>query len=108
MSNTIECTRMSHPVCQDLDLQLGPGEGEAARFQRSPEIRGPAIDGYDCINDCVSSLGVVTLLESSIVALGCYAVPPACPVFVGAAAGAVLGGCDAACDELHPRKAEGK
>ncbi len=105
MSNTIDCMRMSHPVCQDLELD--PAEGEAALSRSSPGNQAPR-DSYDCINECVSSLGVVTLLESSIVALGCYALPPACPVFVGAAAGAVLGGCDAACEELESQKPGGQ
>ena len=56
---------------------------------------------YDCVNDCVSSLGVPTLMNGTLVALGCYFFLPACPLIISAGTGSVLGGCAAACDELE-------
>jgi len=65
----------------------------------------PAIGGasYECVNDCVSSQGVTALLSGATITLGCLMVPPACPVFVGTAAGAVLGACEAACEDLESK-----
>lgn len=104
MSDTIDCTRMSHLECQTPEEE----PGEEAPALTSNDSSKPTWDRYDCINDCVSSLGVVTLLEGSVMALGCSVLPPACPVFIGAGTGAVLGACDAACDELEPQKAGGQ
>lgn len=105
MADTIDCTRMSHEACLDVEDGLMDGSSLSTPTEKSKpaqtESSKPTWDRYDCINDCVSSLGAVTFLESSIVALGCFAFPAACPVFIGTAAGAVFGGCDAVCDELE-------
>lgn len=56
----------------------------------------------ECLNDCVSSLGVAHLVAGAVTGLGCYAVSVACPALIGGAAGAISGWCDAACDEPAP------
>ena len=101
MSNAIDCSRMSHAACYGPE----PESPQAKPQPATPAVREPASEGqsvsYDCLNECVSSLGVVSLLSGSVSALGCVAIPPACPVFVGAAAGSLMGGCHAACEDLE-------
>jgi hypothetical protein len=41
-------------------------------------------------------------VDGALASLGCAALPPACPLFVGTAVGSILGACDAACRELEP------
>jgi hypothetical protein len=85
-NNTIDCTRMSHLSC------LEP--------QPEPEFESAGDDAFECLTDCVSSLGVVTLANSALVALGCAAVLPACPIFNAANAAAIIGSCAIACEDL--------
>lgn len=100
MSNAIDCSRMSHAACQVTEPDHPP--------PAPPSSTAPVIDAraatqgldYECLNHCISSLGVVSLVNSSLTALGCAALPPACPVFIGTAAGAIVGACASACDEL--------
>lgn len=110
MPTPIDCSRMSHAEC------LPPEEPEPTRSSApspttaappnagaaSPPASGfPDFGSYDCINDCVSSLGVAGLLSGTVVGAGCVALPPACPIFLGAGAGAMLGACNAVCVELE-------
>lgn len=84
-NNAIDCARMSHLSCLEPEPE--------------PDFES-AGDGLECLSDCVSSLGVVTLANSALVALGCAAVLPACPIFNAANAAVIIGGCAIACDEL--------
>ncbi len=85
-NNTIDCSRMSHLAC----LEPAP----------DPDFESAANDPLECLSECVSSLRVVTMANSALVALGCAAVPPACPIFNAASVAAVIGSCALACDEL--------
>lgn len=89
---TIDCSRMSHAEC------LPPEELEITSSSASET---PIFGSYDCINDCVSSLGVVGLVSATLTGAGCVALPPACPILLGAGAGSMLGACNAACVELE-------
>lgn len=110
MTTPIDCSRMSHTTCyaaESLDpAASGSTASPAASSQAKP---GPDVsaapDGasYDCVNDCVSSLGVTALLSSATTALGCVLVPPACPIFIGAGVGTILGACEVACEDLQAK-----
>jgi hypothetical protein len=120
MSNTIDCSRMSHISCVDETSEAqdaasysaatpashvsgrgAEGGSAALRDQNGQLIRGAS---YECINDCVSSLGVTALVSGATVSLGCLMVPPACPVFIGASVGSVIGACEVACEELESKR----
>jgi hypothetical protein len=92
---SIDCTLMSHPSCVPADAPT-----ESAPPTATPPAATP-LASYDCVNECVSSLGVVALVDGAFASLGCAALPLACPVFLGAAVGTILGGCNAACRELE-------
>lgn len=100
MSNTVDCTLMSNSVCGEPDPPEAPraraNQPESATTRTAPE----AVSS-DCMNDCVSSLGVTSLLSASVVTVGCFALPPACVMFAGAVPGAVFGACHAACEDLE-------
>jgi hypothetical protein len=95
MSNRIDCSIQSHTACFALEEELtaeSPGNDSASSTE------APVSSRYDCVNDCVSSVGLPQLAASAVSALGCYAAPPTCPILIGGAAGAVIGWCDAQCD----------
>jgi hypothetical protein len=95
MSNRIDCSIQSHGACFAVEeVTVEPPASDSGSLTDAP-----ASSHYDCLNDCVSSLGVPQLAASAMTALGCYAAPPACPVLIGGAAGAVIGWCDAQCDQ---------
>lgn len=109
MTNPIDCSRMSHVSCYAPE-SLDPGEpgstgAAAAPSQAKPGPDVSARDGasYDCVNDCVSSLGVTALLSGATTTLGCLMVPPACPIFVGTSVGTILGACKVACEGLQSK-----
>lgn len=99
MSNTIDCSVMSHASCEDPE--------STANTAPSPPPGGagaePLVGSYDCINDCGASLGVVSLVEGAVAGLGCFALPPACPAFMVAVPLTILEACDDACRELEKR-----
>jgi hypothetical protein len=95
MSNRIDCSIQSHAACFAVDEFTA----ESPAGDSASQTDAPAASQYDCMNDCVSSLGVPQLAISAVTALGCYAAPPACPVLIGGAAGAVIGWCAAECDQ---------
>jgi len=110
MTTPIDCSRMSHATCYtagSLDpAESGSTASPAALSQaKAGPDAGAAPDGasYDCVNDCVSSLGVTALLSSATTALGCVMVPPACPIFIGASVGTMLGACEVACEDLQSK-----
>jgi len=70
---------------------------------KDPEGRRLGGASYECVNDCVSSLGVTTLVGGATASLGCVVLPPACAIFIGAGVGSVLGACEAACEELESK-----
>jgi hypothetical protein len=95
---------MSHSSCHFPD----PGPAEAEDAQSPPAAQGQGFDGddgasYECVNDCVSSMGAPVLLSGAATSLGCLVVPPACPVFIGTSVGSILGACEAACDNLESK-----
>lgn len=122
MSNTIDCGSMSHVSCfvEEGAVVEGPpppapptvaappptaGDGIPPGAQSLRDAGGQPVGSasYECMNDCVSSLGVTALLSGATVSLGCIALPPACPVFIGASVGSVLGACEVACEELESK-----
>jgi hypothetical protein len=120
MSNTIDCGSMSHVSCFVEEGAVVEGPPPPPTMAAPPPTAGgsvpPAVQSlrdaggqpvgsasYECVNDCVSSLGVTALLSGATVSLGCIALPPACPVFIGASVGLVLGACEVACEELESK-----
>ena len=122
MSNTIDCRSMSHVSCfieEEAVVQGSPqpppptvagpaptsGESVPSAAQSLRDAGGQRVGSasYECVNDCVSSLGVTALLSSATMSLGCIALPAACPVFIGAAVGSLLGACEVACQELESK-----
>jgi hypothetical protein len=100
MSNTIDCTRVSHAACFE-DIHAGSAPPAAADAREAPGTSVHDDASYECVNDCVSSLGVPLLLSGAVSTLGCALVPPACSVFASVTAGATLGACEAACADLQ-------
>jgi hypothetical protein len=116
MSNTIDCSRMSDVSCvegeQEGEMPHAPaaapsneaaGTSSGVALLRDADGRAAAGASYECINDCVSSLGVTSLLSGATATLGCLMVPPACAIFVGAGVGSILGACEVACEDLESR-----
>jgi hypothetical protein len=104
MSNTIDCTLMSHVSCEEQESATPTPASSGA--PGPVDTRGgsePLVGSYDCINDCASSLGVVTLVEGAVAGLGCLALPPACAALVTAVPVTILEACDSACRELETR-----
>jgi hypothetical protein len=96
---------MSHSVCQEPDTEpLSPPPADKAPPRQAERLPAAGVEpSYECINQCVSSLGVTSLLSGAAVSLGCLAVPAACPAFVGVSVGGILGGCEAACEDLESK-----
>lgn len=129
MTDRIDCSITSHASCSNIEAnppsaelsRSGDGASSAQRAAASPppadsqgkatgssllrDASGRPLGGasYDCVNDCVSSQGVAVLLSGATVSLGCVMLPPACPVFVGTSVGAILGACEAACENLEAK-----
>ncbi|HTQ07436.1 MAG TPA: hypothetical protein VMI54_26450 [Polyangiaceae bacterium] len=103
MSNAIDCTIMSHPACEEpAAASASPTEGEPRPAASAPAPAAePLFASYECVNQCASSLGVVTLVEGAVSGLGCIALPPACPAFIAAIPVTILEACDSACRELE-------
>ena len=105
MSNTIDCSIMSHPACVEPDVaESSSGEQSTASAPAAPQREPPAFfASYDCVNACASSQGVAALVNGAIAGLGCIALPPACPAFLVAAPLTILEACDQACRELESK-----
>ena len=116
MSNTIDCSRTSHVSCGEdtgempLESAATPtaepsdaSTSGAASKLRDSEGRSVGGASYECVNDCVSSLGVTALVSGATVSLGCLMLPPGCPIFIGASVGSVLGACEVACEDLESK-----
>lgn len=103
MSNTIDCSIMSHLACEEPAPAVpAPPESTGQPAVAPSEVGTESPGGsYDCINHCASSLGVVTLVEGAVSGLGCLALPPACPAFLAAVPITILEACDSACRELE-------
>lgn len=93
MTDRIDCSLQSHPACFEP-------EADAPDRVAAPVSQGKAHEPTraECINECVSSLGVAVLVSSAVVGLGCLISKPACPVLIGASVGGPLAWCDAQCD----------
>jgi len=93
MSQRLDCSMMSHPAC----LAALEPEAEAA----APEPVSAEPDRYDCVNECLGQLGLPTAVSGAAVAVGCVIVSAgACAALAGGALGALLGACDAGCEQL--------
>lgn len=93
MTTRIDCSMMSHAACEPVE--------DPPVTSRTPEPAQSESAHDRCVNDCISSSGTTVLLSGTVVGLGCVVLPLACPVFLGAGAGSLLGACDAGCDELE-------
>lgn len=93
MTDRIDCSLQSHAAC--LEPDVASGEPPAPPRQGG----APVASTYECIDDCLSSLGVAQLVSGVVVGLGCIVSRPACAVLIGGSAGALAGWCDAKCDE---------
>jgi hypothetical protein len=102
MTTAIDCSRMSHTSCYGLDSDAAEAEGTPPGAGQGRDV-GDGVQGasYECVNDCVSSLGVTTLVSGATAALGCALVPPACGLFVASGASMIVGACAAACEDLE-------
>lgn len=102
MSNRIDCSVMSHPACVDLPTEAPVARPAAPTESRSTVDTGrvdPQGAAYDCVNDCVSSLGIPAAVASTTVAVACLvASAGGCAVLAGGALGVLLGACAGACD----------
>jgi len=110
MTMSIDCSRVSHASCYAADelepIHSAQTTSPSVLAQRESEAdASDADDGasYECVNDCVSSLGVTVLLSGAVTSLGCILAPPACPVFIGTSVGSVLGACELACEDLESK-----
>lgn len=55
---------------------------------------------YDCVNECMSGLGLPMAVAGAAVTVGCViASAGACGILAGGVLGAFVGACDARCDE---------
>jgi len=88
---------------QNKSTTAEPTTPTGASLLRDPEGRLLGSASYDCVNECVSSLGVTSLLSGTAASLGCLMLPAACPIFVGVAAGSILGACEGACESLEAK-----
>jgi hypothetical protein len=119
MPNAIDCSRTSHLSCvEEPDRGEVPASAQVSGTAKSTEAPkeagvaslrdadGKPVSGgasYECVNDCVSSQGVTALLSGATISLGCLMMPPACPIFVGAGVGAMLGASENACEDLESK-----
>ncbi len=88
MPDPIDCSSMSHRACLP-ELESG---SESTEEQQ---------DRYDCVNECLSGLGLPTAVAGTAVAVGCVIVSAgACGVLAGGMLGAFVGACDANCDKV--------
>jgi hypothetical protein len=101
MPNAIDCTLMSHPACIEPEPPAEPSSSARPTDAAPSQKEGPFFASYDCINQCMSSQGVASLVEGAVAGLGCIALPPACPAFLVAVPLTIAGACDAACRELE-------
>ena len=100
MTDRIDCSVQSHPACFEPEAEAPERVPAAASQGKANEP-----SRYECLNECLSSLGVEALVSSAVVGLGCIISKPACPILIGVAVGAPLGWCDAECGQ--PAVAEG-
>jgi hypothetical protein len=99
---TIDCSRMSHESCSADAPEPASTEAGKPSAPRQAATE-PAGASYDCMNECISSLGATTLVSGATVSLGCIMLPPACPVFIGTSVGTILGACQVACEDLESK-----
>ena len=109
MSSRIDCSIMSHPTCVLYEEEGAAGsdprsENEgAAESGKAEQPDSPSQSGasYDCVNDCMASLGIPSALAGTAVTVTCLiATAGACAIVAGGALGAFVGACAAGCDEL--------
>jgi hypothetical protein len=116
MATTIDCSRVSHVSCEGAaEAGVNASSAPAPRAPDAPALQtgvavlkdaqGQPASGvtWECVNDCVSSQGITTLVGGATVSLGCLMVPVACPVFIGTAVGSLLGACEVACEDLESK-----
>ena len=98
----IDCSMMSHPACYDAE----PAEDatEPQKPAASDQHETPVFASYDCVDHCVSSLGVTTQAAGAVTGLACLALSPVgCAFVVGASASLFVAACNDACLELESK-----
>jgi len=101
MSNPIDCSSMSHSACLEPEPSAEPSRSARPTDVAPSQKEQPFFASYDCINQCMSSQGVASLVEGAVAGLGCIALPPACPAFLVAVPLTIAEACDGACRELE-------
>lgn len=104
MSSRIDCSIMSHATCipyQDEDASPAR-TAPASSQQTAPDAESTEDDfgqSYDCVNDCMASLGIPGTVAGTVVTVGCLiATVGGCAVLAGGALGALMGACAGRCD----------
>lgn len=97
MTDRINCSIQSHPACFEPEAEAA--ESPPATPKAPTTETNSQSSHYECVDECLSSLGVAHLVSGMAVGLGCIISRPACPILMGGSAGAVLGWCEAKCDE---------
>lgn len=98
MSSQIDCSRQSHPSCAEPEPLASLPHPDEPEPEPEPEPEAP-YSHYDCVDDCVSSMGTPLLVGSTVAGLICYGAPPLCPFALGGVAGGVFGWCGAKCED---------
>lgn len=116
MSNRIDCSIMSHAACglyEEGDVTPTRTASAAERTAAHDLVPTRQLDtdrdiasengaSYDCVNDCMASLGIPGAVASTTVAVACLvATAGGCAIVAGGALGALLGACAASCDQLE-------
>ena len=101
MPSPIDCSIMSHSACV---LYQEEDAGVEQATESKPEEPDPVRESgasYDCVNDCMASLGIPSAVAGTTVTVTCLiATAGACAIVAGGALGAFLGACAGGCDEL--------
>jgi hypothetical protein len=96
MTQKIDCSTQSHPSCFEPDASAAL----PASDDPDPEAESEAtLSRYECVNECISSLGTPLLVGSTVAGLICYGALPLCPYALGGVAGAAFGWCEAKCED---------
>ena len=96
----IDCSMMSHPACYE-PAELDGTEDAPPTTEDSDAA---AFGSYDCINDCVSSLGVPGLVAGAVTGLSCLALTPVgCALVLVGAPSVMAAACNDGCAELESK-----
>ena len=99
MSSRIDCSVMSHAACIPQEHEDGSAARAAPASNQQTAADDDSGQSYDCVNDCMASLGIPGAVAGTVVTVGCLiATVGGCAVLAGGALGALMGACAGACD----------